>query len=465
MRRATPPRPRSALLAVVRGGACSSPRLAAGKGFYLTQLTMAAYYALVVLGLSLLMGYAGQISLGHAGFFAIGGYTSALPHHRRPRGRSAALPAGRARSSRLGPAGGPARPLRRRGAGGAPLAGAASCAVALAVGGGLRGGRPGAAAARGTTWPWPRWASAPSSTAVAVGTAAARRGRRHLRRAALPAPPRRARRRRAGRPGRQLLPGLGARGAGAMLLLAQPGPAPASAGRCGPSTAPRTRPAPWGSTRRASSSRPSCSRAALAAVAGVLPHPLQRRHRPLRGLGHEVGPLRGHRGGGRHGQPVGHARGRRRCSTSSRCAASSAPTTTRSSAASCVARHALRARRDPAAPSRAALLARAAPARRPRPGEARVSPPRGERRLQALRRRAGRAARSPSASAAGAIKAVIGPNGAGKTTLFNLISGFRAPDAGDGPLRGPGDPRAPAAPGGGAGHLAHLPEHRSSSPA
>jgi branched-chain amino acid transport system permease protein len=50
----------------------------AGKGFLLTQLTMSAYYTLAVLGLSLLMGYAGQISLGHAGFFAIGGYTSAV---------------------------------------------------------------------------------------------------------------------------------------------------------------------------------------------------------------------------------------------------------------------------------------------------------------------------------------------------------------------------------------------------
>jgi branched-chain amino acid transport system permease protein len=50
---------------------------AAGKGFFLTQLTMTAYYTLVVLGLSLLMGYAGQISLGQAGFFAIGGYTTA----------------------------------------------------------------------------------------------------------------------------------------------------------------------------------------------------------------------------------------------------------------------------------------------------------------------------------------------------------------------------------------------------
>lgn len=46
--------------------------------FYLTQLTMAAYYTMVALGLCLLMGYAGQVSLGHAGFFAIGGYTSAV---------------------------------------------------------------------------------------------------------------------------------------------------------------------------------------------------------------------------------------------------------------------------------------------------------------------------------------------------------------------------------------------------
>ena len=50
---------------------------AGGANYYLTQLTMSAYYSLVVIGLCLLMGYAGQISLGHAGFFAIGGYTSA----------------------------------------------------------------------------------------------------------------------------------------------------------------------------------------------------------------------------------------------------------------------------------------------------------------------------------------------------------------------------------------------------
>jgi len=51
---------------------------AAGKEFFLTQLTMSIYYAIVVLGLSLLMGYAGQVSLGHGAFFAIGGYTTAI---------------------------------------------------------------------------------------------------------------------------------------------------------------------------------------------------------------------------------------------------------------------------------------------------------------------------------------------------------------------------------------------------
>ena len=51
---------------------------ATGTEYFLTQITMSAYYSLVVVGLCLLMGYAGQISLGHAGFFAIGGYSSAV---------------------------------------------------------------------------------------------------------------------------------------------------------------------------------------------------------------------------------------------------------------------------------------------------------------------------------------------------------------------------------------------------
>lgn len=51
---------------------------ATGTQYCLTQLTMSLYYAIVVMGLCLLMGHAGQVSLGHGAFFAIGGYTSAV---------------------------------------------------------------------------------------------------------------------------------------------------------------------------------------------------------------------------------------------------------------------------------------------------------------------------------------------------------------------------------------------------
>ncbi len=51
---------------------------AAETEYYLTQLTMSLYYAIVVMGLCLVMGYAGQVSLGHGAFFAIGGYTTAV---------------------------------------------------------------------------------------------------------------------------------------------------------------------------------------------------------------------------------------------------------------------------------------------------------------------------------------------------------------------------------------------------
>jgi branched-chain amino acid transport system permease protein len=49
-----------------------------GSAYMLTQLTMSSYYSLVIIGLCILIGYAGQISIGHAGFFAIGGYISAF---------------------------------------------------------------------------------------------------------------------------------------------------------------------------------------------------------------------------------------------------------------------------------------------------------------------------------------------------------------------------------------------------
>lgn len=45
--------------------------------YYTGLLTQVGLYALVVIGLNLFMGYAGQVSLGQAAFFGIGAYTSA----------------------------------------------------------------------------------------------------------------------------------------------------------------------------------------------------------------------------------------------------------------------------------------------------------------------------------------------------------------------------------------------------
>ncbi len=46
--------------------------------YYLSIVIFAGIFSIVTLGLNLLLGYAGQISLGHAAFYAIGAYTSAI---------------------------------------------------------------------------------------------------------------------------------------------------------------------------------------------------------------------------------------------------------------------------------------------------------------------------------------------------------------------------------------------------
>ncbi len=46
--------------------------------YYLQLLTFIGINTLLALGLNMLMGYAGQISLGHAAFYGIGAYTSAI---------------------------------------------------------------------------------------------------------------------------------------------------------------------------------------------------------------------------------------------------------------------------------------------------------------------------------------------------------------------------------------------------
>ena len=52
--------------------------LGVGTPYYLDLAILCALNAIVCIGLNLLIGYAGQISLGHAAFFALGGYGSAL---------------------------------------------------------------------------------------------------------------------------------------------------------------------------------------------------------------------------------------------------------------------------------------------------------------------------------------------------------------------------------------------------
>jgi branched-chain amino acid transport system permease protein len=48
------------------------------SAYVITIATLIAIYAIVACGLNIIVGYAGQISLGHAAFFGIGAYTAAL---------------------------------------------------------------------------------------------------------------------------------------------------------------------------------------------------------------------------------------------------------------------------------------------------------------------------------------------------------------------------------------------------
>jgi branched-chain amino acid transport system permease protein len=62
-----------ALLLVI---ACALPFVLGNYRIF--QLTLALAYAIALLGLNMLTGYNGQISLGHGAFFAIGAYTAAV---------------------------------------------------------------------------------------------------------------------------------------------------------------------------------------------------------------------------------------------------------------------------------------------------------------------------------------------------------------------------------------------------
>ena len=46
--------------------------------FLVYQFSLTLTYAIAILGLNLLMGFNGQISVAHGVFFAVGGYTTAI---------------------------------------------------------------------------------------------------------------------------------------------------------------------------------------------------------------------------------------------------------------------------------------------------------------------------------------------------------------------------------------------------
>jgi branched-chain amino acid transport system permease protein len=63
------------LIAAVIG---AFPWLSGGNEYFISLLVFMGINSLITMGLSLLMGYAGQISLGHAAFFGIGAYSSGI---------------------------------------------------------------------------------------------------------------------------------------------------------------------------------------------------------------------------------------------------------------------------------------------------------------------------------------------------------------------------------------------------
>jgi branched-chain amino acid transport system permease protein len=70
------PRTRALVVAGLTGVAVLIPFLFGP--YRVGQFTLVLVYAVAVLGLNLLVGYSGQISLGHGAFFALGAYTAAL---------------------------------------------------------------------------------------------------------------------------------------------------------------------------------------------------------------------------------------------------------------------------------------------------------------------------------------------------------------------------------------------------
>ncbi|MBS0428890.1 MAG: branched-chain amino acid ABC transporter permease [Proteobacteria bacterium] len=67
---------RAAALTLLAAGMLVSPFF--GSSYLLFQATMVMVYAIALLGLNILTGYNGQISIGHGAFYAVGAYVAAI---------------------------------------------------------------------------------------------------------------------------------------------------------------------------------------------------------------------------------------------------------------------------------------------------------------------------------------------------------------------------------------------------
>ena len=80
--RAKPTRIPTGLIVVLVAIAASLPLFSKATGlisnFWFLQLSLVVVYSIAVLGLNLLTGFNGQISLGHGAFFAVGAYVAAI---------------------------------------------------------------------------------------------------------------------------------------------------------------------------------------------------------------------------------------------------------------------------------------------------------------------------------------------------------------------------------------------------
>ncbi len=93
---------RKALLAIVLWLAVALVPTFCLSDYHLFQLTMVVVYAIAILGLAILTGFNGQISLGHGAFYAIGAYVTAILMYQVlacPTGRRCRSPRSSARRS------------------------------------------------------------------------------------------------------------------------------------------------------------------------------------------------------------------------------------------------------------------------------------------------------------------------------------------------------------------------------